>query len=471
VRYDGVEAQNATVVSKGDSSNVGWVLFNTSAGRFRGRVQCATQDAYSDISSAIIADGKWHHVVMYFNDAGAPRDIYLAIDGVWVSSYIVQTSGIGAIVPDAAVDLTIGEWGGGAISKNDRYSHGTDFIPPRLFPADDANYLASWPMNEGTGTAIDNIGNQGGAGSGAANRDGVLANGVWERQWEQVGSPVIPYSLEFDGAATVVDCGNHADVNDLADGILYAEAWVRIGTADDNRRVMVKGNDTTTGWMFNIHSGTIHGTVFCADTHATAQALHAVVGIQRDDTLYHIVMAFSDAGDRKIYFSVNGIWASTYDEQIAGIGAIVSDAALKLYLGYTTADTFGGAMSWARLSKNARYTVGTDFIPPSRLNPPANDVNAVAQWNFRDGSGATLTEENGNSDGTITFGDGKWNITPDMEIDAPGSRVFQWGYTIGVDAVDEGIQESWTGIAAGANRVHRPVVRYEAVFPSLIYPG
>jgi len=149
-----------------------------------GIVRCATTSAYAHQGSTAIFDDKWHHVVMYFNDAG-DRKPYLAQDGIWETSYGEQRAGVDAVTTDATANITIGsrdivnaEYLGAIgwyrISNNDRYNHGSDFTPPDRTnpPATDANTLLLVPVNEGAGLTLDNA-------QGAADRDGTITNAKW----------------------------------------------------------------------------------------------------------------------------------------------------------------------------------------------------------------------------------------------------------------------------------------------------
>jgi len=238
VRCDSDNTGYRTIITKTTSiwSAGGWVLYANNS-QFIAKVNCATTAASSVRTNFFPLDGEWHHVAMFFDDAG-DRKIYLSLDGDWLDSYTTQTAGDGAIETDVSLDLFIGSSDGnyfrsGAIgwcriSNNDRYDAATptDFTPPRTFPADDANTLASWPMNEGTGTDIDNIGDQGGAGSGAANRDGTLANGSWSAQWAQEGTPA---AISEMTAAEKIFYGGIEWTNDAANEGLYADITCSAG--------------------------------------------------------------------------------------------------------------------------------------------------------------------------------------------------------------------------------------------------
>lgn len=444
------------------ASGIGWMLGVQSGIGLAAQIECATSLAIS-ISGAdeLANDNKWHHVAMYFNDAG-DRKIYLAADGKWVPSYSTQIAGVGAIVPDAALDLMFGTNPGGSnylegafgwyrISNNDRYSHGTDFVPARTPPASDGNTILLCHVDEGTGVTLDNE-------QGDPNRDGTIANGTWERQWDQEGTPVIPYSVEFDGSATSVNCGSDAGLDDLADAAMTVELWmcpdVPPGGVND---WLEKGNHAA-GWylMFPSINGAIWANVYCATTNALAQSGNHV--LRPYNQWHHVAFTWDDAGDRKVRLYVDGILIDTSD---AGVGAVVTDAATNLYIGSRNGTTnyADASVGWARLSNTVRYS--DTFVPPSRLNPPASDGNTIAQYNFREGAGVTLDNIEGTAarDGTITSG--TWLITPDLEIDAPGQRIYQRGYTIGVDAANEGIEQAKNSLTAGENYVVRAAVNYE----------
>lgn len=437
----------------------GWSMYIASNNRIGARVRCAGTNATSVTDFGFyIPDDKWHHFVLYFDDAG-DRKIYLAWDGVWVATYESQVAGIGAIGSDVGEDLLIGNYvaftgaptaaiAWAAISNNDRHTVGTDFIPPRAFPADDANYLASWPMDEGTGATIDNIGNQGGAGSGAANRDGTLANGTWSSIWEQDATPVIPQSVKFDGTTTRILCGSDVDIDDIHAGEFVAEAWIRV----DAYGAMSSFIASKTRWNFLYTSGEgLIAEIECVTTNALSVV--AASSFPADGKWHHVAMYFDGtalpAGSPVISFAIDGVWVAAYTTQDAGVGAVISDAAENLVLGNRFAGdrAINGALGWTAISNNARYPVGTNFVPPCRVNPPADDANYLALWPFKDGAGTTL-ENIGNQggagsgaanrDGTIA--DGIWNNTPDMEVDEPGAAIYgPKGYNIGVDAALEGM--------------------------------
>jgi hypothetical protein len=448
---------------KGVNAGVGWRVNITDTNGLEAWVQCATTDAAALSGlDEFTADGKWHHVTIYFNDAG-DRKIYLAIDGKWVSSYTTQTAGVGAIVSDAGDDLNIGSRndtprsyegaiGWCALSDNDRYSHGTDFIHPRQPPAPDVNHIEMWHLDEGTGATAN-------AEVTSPGNDGTISNGTWEAQWDIETTPIVPYSVELPVAGWI-DFGSAAAIDDLASSTMTIELWLRKPPGGNGGHIIGKNSAINTGWhlsqlaatdrpLFNIERATTDSTVrFAAGTKIA------------DDKWHHLAITWDfGASDGDAW--LDGILSP--GATTPGAGAYQSDAAGNLVIGalayFKSAEQWDGTIAWGRISNNIRYT--DTFTPPSRLNPPATDANTVCQWNFRDGVGATVLDATANNiDGTIT--NGEWNITPDMEIDSPGERIFNWGYTVGNDAVDEGIIETLSGLSAGQNYVVRAVAHVES---------
>lgn len=464
IRPDTAYSYNKIFVKGNDGTTIGWALYENAA-----QEKLACQICYAGGNALSVFDlafdGKWHHVVISFKSTGNGGDgkIYASVDGKWASSYTTQTAdGGGAYVSDAAVNLKIGNrytssqgWlgciGWSRFSNiNTRYTVGTDFVPPRTMPAADGNTIEQWAMNDGSGPTVT-------ASVTSPGNDGTITGATWERQWDQFASPVVPYSLEFDGTDTFVNCGDAADIQDVASGgVITVEAWVLAHSAGDGNlgRVFDKSNGAANGFScaFISGGGTMTARVNLATTDATVN-----INFPIDYLWHHLAMTYDDA-TKTIKVYLDGV----YQGQGVGAGAYATDVGLDLKLGQqanTAIREWDGLQGWFRLSDNIRYTA--NFTPPSRLNPPAVDGNTLRQFNYRDGAGTTLTDATGTANGTITMGAGKWNKTPDLAVDTPGSRVFNWGYTIGNDAVDEGIVEYYTGIAAGSNRVHRPVIRYE----------
>ncbi len=462
------EGGEGRIFDKTDNLVEGWRFF-VAAGGLVARIHTAGTFANSAIGAdEFAADGKWHHVVMYFNDAG-DRKIYIAVDGRWALSYDSQVAAVGAVIGDIGNDLYIGNTIGsgstfdGAIawarfSDNDRHAHGTDFIAPRLFPAADGNTIEAWSFDDGTGANIV-------AQVASPGNDGTAANHVWITPWAEEGTPLSVQGIEFDGAATSVRIPDAAALQDLHDAAFTVEAWVRADSWGELNfgRIFVKTASVMEGWRFYVHS--LHGLAFVVFAATDLGIAYAALSDLLDDSkLHHVVAQYDDGGDRKGYLWVDGIPVSSYDSQNAAVGAVISDIGNDLYLGNrsngdTTWDGLLGG--WCRISNILRYVNGEAFLPPAPTNAPAlPDVNTVWQTDYSDGAGGTLTDDSATgSDGVITIGAGRWWNTRDANLNDAGEMPFgAGGYMFGTDAANEGIEQTWAGLTPGENYVVRAVV-------------
>lgn len=187
IRADGYGSVAVTrILEKGGSSLV--FALSNAAGLY-GFIDCAAQNAISTSGlDELSADSTWHHVLMCYDETGAgtpaARTIYLAIDGVWVSSYVAQTPSIGNYTSDAAINLTIGNdptlastfeglIGWVRISDNIRYDPAGGNFTPELrcsLPTIDANVVLQ-VIYEGFGiSTYDRSGND---------NDGTITGADW----------------------------------------------------------------------------------------------------------------------------------------------------------------------------------------------------------------------------------------------------------------------------------------------------
>ena len=432
----------------------GWFLqINTSTGYVTAKVLCATT---SNIAvSTVSATAKlWHHVAMTWDDAG-DRIVRVFLDGIMYQA----AQSTGGIVSDVSDTMYIGSLRGSSnyvdgaigwvrISNSIRYT--ANFVPSRLPPAPDANTVAQWNMSEGTGTTLDNVG------SISAAADGTITAGTWTPQWDDVGTPLTPVSVAFNGTSTAIDCGSEASIDNLHDAAFTVELWVRANADATARRIISKGS-ASEGWDIYVTttSSLVVATVRCATTSAQATAT-----LLNDRRWYHIAMTFDDAGTRKIRLFLDGV-ELVYITQTAGVGAVVSDAALSLLIGNLSGldRKLSGAIGWVRISDSIRYT--KNFTPPPRGICPADDANTVRLFPMNEGSGTDIADLSANNQhGTLA--NGTWNTVRDMATDAPGSRVYQWGYDFAGDAAGEGTEQTLSSLTPGADYVIRPVISYDS---------
>lgn len=210
----------------------------------------------------------------------------------------------------------------------------------------------------------------------------------------------IPF-LIFNGTTTVINHGNDSALNDMQDGEVTFEIWIKaLGAGENNLgRFFDKGNHFVMWYQGGLGAR-------CQVDCATTDADSSNSGFSVDSEWHHVVCYFNDAGDRKVYVAVDGIWNTP---SIAGVGAIVSDADDDLSVGNRASDTartWDGHIGWYRFSNNDRYNHGMDFTPPGRGAYPSSDANTILLCHVDEGEGATLDNEQGdaNRDGTITNG-------------------------------------------------------------------
>jgi len=191
VRADGYGENNTGYILAKSTGAVGWMLYlhNHETNGLIGYVISGTPAGSTAGTDEFSADGLWHHVAMTYDDGG-DRTIKLFIDGTEVSSYPNQIVATGDIVSDVGVDFIIGNRpdnerafdGAIAWSRVSNYIRSTgNFTPPSRFspPDGDANTVAQWNMDEGTGTDVSNDGGTSSCGGTPANCNGTLSNGTW----------------------------------------------------------------------------------------------------------------------------------------------------------------------------------------------------------------------------------------------------------------------------------------------------
>jgi hypothetical protein len=186
VNWTGGEDDYPGFACKLTAGDDGWFIYGrVTTDRIGASVHCVTTNAGSHKEGTGILNTGWHHLAFYYDDTG-DRKYYIALDGVWVSSYSLQRASVGAYVSDAVFTLKIGRSrttrnvegaiGWMRISDNDRYSHEVDFTPPaRDAPPDvDANTIEQWNADEGAGTTLT-------ASVNSPANDGSMTDVTWAR--------------------------------------------------------------------------------------------------------------------------------------------------------------------------------------------------------------------------------------------------------------------------------------------------
>lgn len=218
----------------------------------------------------------------------------------------------------------------------------------------------------------------------------------------------------FNGTTTIVNCSSEAGLDDLHDAAFTAEAWVRTDGwgAGNYGKLFWKcgaGLSVNTGWGLTLHKTLgLDAEVACLTTNGRSRS--GLANWTADGAMHHIAITWDDASYNYPHTWVDGLEVGLVTNNRDGV--IVTDAAQTLYMG-ANADVsraIEGAIAWARLSDIVRYT--STFVPPSPSDPPAVDANTVLQYNFGEGGGTTLDNEEGTAarDGTIS--NGVWTKVP-----------------------------------------------------------
>jgi hypothetical protein len=195
-----------------------------------------------------------------------------------------------------------------------------------------------------------------------------------------------PYSLEFNGDTSIVNCGSDAGIDNLADNAFTAEAWVYAlySSSIMDRHIFDKTNAAANGWFLCFSpSWGLYGRVYCAVTNAST--FSGVANIQLNQW-NHVAMTWDDAADRKNRLFING---QSFGTPVAGNGAIVVDAAFDLFIGANPVggNNWSGYIGWSRISNFVRY--GGVFQPPPRCIIPQVDAGTLGLW-IHEGTGTAI---------------------------------------------------------------------------------
>ena len=254
--------------------------------------------------------------------------------------------------------------------------------------------------------------------------------------WEDVGTPVTPTSVAFNGSSTSINCGSEASVDNLADNAMTVECWARANAWGED--IVAGGtlvqkalaNATANGWQIRYRTngyGGIHVVIPCATT--TAEVMTGKTTIFIDKKWHHIAFTWDDASSLYPQVWFDGV-KITSSYTVSRVGAVIDDSSCNVLIGNNSngSTTFDGAIGWVRISNNIRYT--ENFTPPARTSPPASDANTVRLFPMNEGAGTTITDLSTNAQNG-TLANGTWLTTRDAATDEPGGRIFFAGYTFG----------------------------------------
>ncbi len=145
--------------------------------------------------------------------------------------------------------------------------------------------------------------------------------------------------LEFDGVDDYVNAGSGSSLDNLTE--LTISAWVKIKTTGQYDRIISK-NYTH---RFEAREGRLYIQKSYSTTNLNAQSSVSLA----TNTWYHVVVTYSESGDRKAHFFVNGSETAKIPDT-ASAGTITSDATGNLTIGAET----GAVYLWDGLIDEVR---------------------------------------------------------------------------------------------------------------------
>jgi hypothetical protein len=285
--------------------------------------------------------------------------------------------------------------------------------------------------------------------------DAFMQTAYASSAWSDVGTPVTPVSVQYNGISTVTNAGTEGTVDNLPTADFTAELWLRPDRVNSNNDYLLfKNVDATHQWYLRLNaSAQLNFYCYFGTTAINYVIAHGMKVGQWN----HIVLAYN-ATAKTGSIAVGGIWLGT---SAAGSGTYGADEAANLLLGNNNSTAWLlAAMGWLRISSIVnRYTVGTNFTPPPRGICPADDANTVRLYPMNECSGTDIADNSvNNQHGTgsnIT-----WNTTRDIATVSPGERIYMAGYEFAADAAGEGITQTISSLSPGADMVIRPVLHY-----------
>jgi hypothetical protein len=245
-RHDTATAGTYVLLSKGWAALTGWSLYINSSGYLTGVVDLVTTDSTPSLATSV-RDGKWHHGVLSYNDT--TKNGYTALDGVWSAASLgngnyVADNALSLYMgrrSDSAVSYMLGAMGWSRIHNHAHYTPGTNFVPPRVNPGSDAGTVERWDADEGTLAVLN-------AHVTTPANDGAMTNCTWSAVWAPQATPIVPTSLQFDGAVTAANCGNDVSIQNLHDAEITIDGYFQEPVGGTGGLIMKGSLAGARGW-------------------------------------------------------------------------------------------------------------------------------------------------------------------------------------------------------------------------------
>lgn len=166
------------------------------------------------------------------------------------------------------------------------------------------NLISYWKLDESSGNAADSVASNTGTNTSVSYSSGKINNGA-----------------DFNGTSSELNFGSDSSLDDLT--AFSISVWLKPTTFSGSRYFLGKTKKYATiygngQFRYQIEHGTTE-----ADTYTNTGALTF-------GSWNHVVVTYSQAGDRKIRIYINGSEAS-YGAQTASAGTLQSDASYNFY--------------------------------------------------------------------------------------------------------------------------------------------
>lgn len=128
---------------------------------------------------------------------------------------------------------------------------------------------------------------------------------------------------DFDGADDYINLGSPATLDDLTE--LTFSIWINRDVINARHMYASKAQ-----WYFGVQASNKLEATIVYDGVVASSFSSLTLSASTD---YFITVIYSESGDRKIYFYLNGTEIPAYDQQQASVGAKTSDAGSNLWIG------------------------------------------------------------------------------------------------------------------------------------------
>ncbi|MFC1711731.1 DUF2341 domain-containing protein [Patescibacteria group bacterium] len=441
-----------TSINESDAGYALWLKVNN--GVLRLEISDGT-DEYSMISSdAIPNDGKWHHLVVVFDESDA-SNCTMYINGVEKTGDKTGTIGdIGSLENDD--EINIGRLGNGsypfdgsidevkffssvltADQVKKEYNRGYSVV----MGAGEQENIGSppvgfWKLDEGAGyTTFDSSGN---------NNDGYLATGDSAPIWT---SGMVGKGLEFDGTNDYVNI-LHDDLIDFDDSDSFTvSGWIKTtGHTGGSGTIVAKVTSGLVGYQLYVGANTARIILEDGSNYPAVESTSIV-----NDGDWHHVAGVRNVADDKIYIYVDGVLENSATDTTTSTISNSEDVTIGRFEG---GNFFNGKIDHVKIYDYVRTEeqihqdmatgspvgywkfdegYGTTIHNSQEKN---GESDLIAWWKFDEGTGSSAIDEMQNYDSTITGA--SWSTT------GKTGNTLDYDGTNDYVSISDGLIDEWT---------------------------